>query len=112
MIKWHYLIHAGKQRPLRSAAQARRRRAESRTCSRRALMNLCLRFWNPLIQTRPYEDGAASLLESLPRVGTNTAAVLMDEYKIACVASNELPVSASARLWSSVSADTGTLRHN
>ena len=24
-----------------------------------------------------------SLLESLPRVGTNTAAVLMDEYKIA-----------------------------
>ena len=44
---------------LEKATQARRRRAEV------AKMKV------------------VSLLESLPRVGTNTAAVLMDEYKIA-----------------------------
>ena len=49
-----------------------------------------------------------SLLESLPRVGTNTAAVLMDEYKMPRVGEYEASAPYSARLWSSVSADTGT----
>ena len=49
-----------------------------------------------------------SLLESLPRVGTNTAAVLMDEYKIAQSRRVRALAPSSARHWSSVSADTGT----
>ena len=52
---------------LEKATQARRRRAEVKNALKARSMNL----------------SEVSLLESLPRVGTNTAAVLMDEYKIA-----------------------------
>ena len=53
---------------LEKATQARRRRAEMKNALKARSMNLLK---------------VVSLLESLPRVGTNTAAVLMDEYKIA-----------------------------
>ena len=61
---------------LEKATQARRRRAEVKNALKARSMNL-----SEVLELAKMK--VVSLLESLPRVGTNTAAVLMDEYKIA-----------------------------
>lgn len=68
---------------LEKATQARRRRAEVKNALKARSMNL-----SEVLELADSDEAVAkmkvvSLLESLPRVGTNTAAVLMDEYKIA-----------------------------
>ena len=67
---------------LEKATQARRRRAEVKNALKARSMNL-----SEVLELADSDEAVAkmkvvSLLESLPRVGTNTA-VLMDEYKIA-----------------------------
>ena len=67
---------------LEKATQARRRREVKNALKARS-MNL-----SEVLELADSDEAVAkmkvvSLLESLPRVGTNTAAVLMDEYKIA-----------------------------
>ena len=68
---------------LEKATQARRRRAEVKNALKARSMNL-----SEVLELADSDEAVAkmkvvSLLESLPRVGTNTATVLMDEYKIA-----------------------------
>ena len=68
---------------LEKATQARRRRAEVKNATQGALDEPV-----GVLELADTDEAVAkmkvvSLLESLPRVGTNTAAVLMDEYKIA-----------------------------
>ena len=68
---------------LEKATQARRRRAEVKNALKARSMNL-----SEVLELADSDEAVAkmkvvSLLESLPRVGTNTAAVLMDENKIA-----------------------------
>ena len=68
---------------LEKATQARRRRAEVKNALKARSMNL-----SEVLELADSDEAVAkmkvvSLLESLPRVGTNTAAALMDEYKIA-----------------------------
>ena len=93
---------------LEKATQARRRRAEVKNALKARSMNL-----SEVLELADSDEAVAkmkvvSLLESLPRVGTNTAAVLMDEYKIARAGEYEASAPSSARHWLSASADTGT----
>ena len=84
---------------LEKATQARRRRAEVKNALKARSMNL-----SEVLELAERDDAVAkmkvvTLLESLPRVGTNTAAVLMDQYKIAAACADSAPSSASN--WSS-----------
>ena len=68
---------------LEKATQARRLRAEVKIALKARSMNL-----SEVLELAERDDAVAkmkvvTLLESLPRVGTNTAAVLMDQYKTA-----------------------------
>ena len=96
---------------LEKATQARRRRAEVKNALKARSMNL-----SEVLELADSDEAVAkmkvvSLLESLPRVGTNTAAVLTSTRSPragACVAS----APSSGRRSSSVSADAvkrGTL---
>ncbi|RRC96167.1 integration host factor, actinobacterial type [Schaalia canis] len=68
---------------LEKATRARRRRAEVKAALKTREMKL-----SEVLDLAASDEAIAkmkvvSLLESLPRVGVNTASLLMDEYKIA-----------------------------
>ena len=65
---------------LEKATQARRRRAEVKNALKARSMNL-----SEVLELADSDEAVAKMkvVSLLARVGTNTAAVLMDEYKIA-----------------------------
>lgn len=68
---------------LEKATRARRRRAEVKAALKAKKMKLSEVLDLAATDEAIAKMKVASLLEALPRVGVNTAAILMEEYKIA-----------------------------